>query len=285
MKAVAFAYEKATALPAACAALASTEAGEGVKIMGGSQSLGPMLNLRLTRPAKVLDVSRLPELRGVSVVDGRVRIGAAVTHAEIEDGVHPELRGSLFQSVARGIAYRAIRNRGTLGGSLAHADPAADWVVVCSAVGARIELMSSAGQRTVSMDDFMLGAYTTALQDGELIVAVSVPRESASTRWAYQKACRKTGEFAEASCAAWFDPAQRAGRIVLGALDGAPCVLKALTLAFASEGGASLASGGFDERIATAVAAAAPSHDEVDRTLMRAVVRRSLLQLVAEPAP
>ncbi len=285
MKAVAFAYEQATALPAACAALVPTSAaGEGVKIMGGSQSLGPMLNLRLTRPAKVLDVSRLPELRGVSVVDGRVGIGAAVTHAEIEDGVHPELRGSLFQSVARGIAYRAIRNRGTLGGSLAHADPAADWVVVCSAVGARIELASAAGRRTVSMDDFMLGAYTTALQEGEVIVAVSVPREGDGTRWAYQKACRKTGEFAEASCAAWFDPTQRAGRIVLGALDGAPRVLTALTLAFASDGGAALASGGFDERIAAAVAAASPSHDEVDRTLMRAVVRRCLLQLVGAPA-
>jgi carbon-monoxide dehydrogenase medium subunit len=282
MKPVAFDYQQPATLAAACTALASVSG--IVKVLGGSQSLGPMLNLRLARPGSVVDVSRLSELRGVTAADGRVRIGAAVTHAEIEDGVHDALRGTLLQAVARGIAYRAVRNRGTLGGSLAHADPAADWVVVCTALAARLELASAHGRRTVAMDDFMLGAYTTALQDGEVIVAVSVPREGPGTRWAYEKACRKTGEFAEASCAAWFDPSQRVGRIVLGALDGAPRVLTALTLELARAGSAAVEDKGFDERVAAAVAEAAPERDEVDRMQMRAVVRRCLQQLVGEPA-
>ncbi|RQU68176.1 carbon monoxide dehydrogenase [Burkholderia cenocepacia] len=276
MKPVAFEYHAPVSLQKACEVL--DEDADAAKIMGGSQSMGPMLNMRLVRPAKVIDVSRLPELRCVSSDDASVHIGAAVTHAEIEDGVFPELRGGLMQTVAQDIAYRAVRTRGTIGGSLAHADPAADWVVVCTALGAQLTLVSSKGKRQVAMDDFMLGAYTTALREGEIVTTISVPRELASTRWAYRKFCRKTGEFAEASCAVWMDPERRFGRIVLGALDGAPCVLRELTTRFAAEGSDWLRSSSFKEALTTAVHNAARDRDGADHRLIATVVRQTLEQ-------
>lgn len=276
MKAVAFTYEAPASLRSACEVLA--QHAEGAKVMGGSQSMGPMLNMRLVRPSAVIDVSRLPELRSVEADALSIHIGAAITHAEIEDGVFPALRGGMMQGVARGIAYRAIRTRGTLGGSLAHADPAADWVVVCTALGARLTLVSSEGKREVAMDDFMFGAYTTALAAGEIIATVSIPCDSAQSRWAYQKFCRKTGEFAEASCAAWFSPERRLGRIVLGALDGPPKILNDLTLAFAAEGPATMSTPAFEAKLQCAIAEAAPDRDALDHQLMNTVVRRCLAQ-------
>ena len=274
MKAVAFTYQAPGSL---ADALARLGAGTDVaKTMGGGQSLGPMLNLRLTRPDAVVDVSRLTELREVAVTPDYVRIGACVTHAQIEDGVFEPLRGTMLQAVAGGIAYRAIRNRGTLGGSLAHADPAADWVVTMTALGAQIEIASAAGSRVVPMDAFMIGAYTTVLEEGELIAAVRVPPASADTRWGYQKLCRKTGEFAEASCAAYFDASRRFARIVLGALDGPPVVLRELTRAVAAQGADALTVQAVDE----AIARATPDKDAIDRKLCRTVVTRCVMQML-----
>lgn len=275
MKAVAFSYQAPATLPAALERLG---AGEDVsKVMGGGQSLGPMLNLRLTRPDTVVDVSQLAALREVTAGAQGIRVGACITHAQIEDGAFEPLRGTMMQAVAKGIAYRAIRNRGTLGGSLAHADPAADWVLVMAALAARIEIASASSNRVVPMDAFMLGAYTTALEEGELIAAVHVPPATAHSRWGYQKLCRKTGEFAEASCAAYFDASRQFARIVLGALDGPPVVLAELTRAVASKGQAALTPAAIDE----AVAQAAPDKDAVDRKLCRTVVMRCVVQMLS----
>ena len=272
MKAASFEYQRPATLQAALRALA--DAGGAAKVMGGGQSLGPMLNLRLARPKQVVDVSSLGELRQVTADGDQLRIGAAVTHAEIEDGVHPLLRDGLLQSVAGGIAYRAIRNRGTLGGSLAHADPAADWVLAMAALGAQIEISSAAGTRRVPMERFMHGAYTTDLADGELLTAVRIPRLGAAARWGYFKFCRKTGEFAEASCAAVFDPSRKLARIVLGALDGAPQALPALAAQVARA-----AAMPPRETLQSAIAAALPGKDAVDRKLRVAAVERCLHQI------
>ncbi|MDM0107629.1 FAD binding domain-containing protein [Variovorax sp. J22R24] len=273
MKAASFEYLRPASLAEALRVLAGAVG--TAKVMGGSQSMGPMLNLRLTRPKLVVDVSALPELRQVTKEAALIRIGAAVTHAEIEDGVHPLLRGGMLQAVAGGIAYRAIRNRGTVGGSLAHADPAADWVLVMAALGAQIEMAGATGSRRVPMDRFMQGAYTTDLADGELIAAVHVPALSDSARWGYHKFCRKTGEFAEASCAAVFDPARKLARVVMGALDGAPQALPALAAHVAR-------TGSLPERAAiqAAVAGATPTKDAVDRKLLVAAVERCLQQVL-----
>ncbi|MCP3018557.1 FAD binding domain-containing protein [Cupriavidus basilensis] len=273
MKAAAFTYHAAPTLAATCAELADRT--DNAKVMGGGQSMGPMLNLRLTRPDAIYDLSKLAELRTVTTQQDRVRIGAAVTHAQIEDGEFPALRGGMLQSVARGIAYRAIRNRGTIGGSLAHADPAADWVVALTAIGAQIELASKAGTRIVPMTEFMLGAYTTALTEGELICAVHVPSQPDTARWGYHKLCRKTGEFAEASCAAYFDPSTRFARIALGALDGAPALLRGLASDIAAQGPAALTP----QAVLAAVTQATPAKDAIDRKLCCAAVTRCIEQL------
>jgi len=120
MKAAQFEYIRPATLIEALQKLA--QSGGQAKLIAGSQSLGPMLNLRLARPAQVLDVSSLSELRDVTLIEGRLRLGACVTHAELEDGRFEKLRGHPVQEMAARIAYRSVRNRGTVGGSLAHAD-------------------------------------------------------------------------------------------------------------------------------------------------------------------
>lgn len=272
MKAASFDYQRPQTLSEAVRMLA--DAGGSAKVMGGGQSLGPMLNLRLTRPKQVVDVSALSELRQVTEDGDMIRVGASVTHAEIEDGVHSPLRGRLLQMVASGIAYRAIRTRGTIGGSLAHADPAADWVLVAAVLAAQVEIASLSGTRRVAMDKFMLGAYTTALADGEVLSAVWLPKIETGTRWGYFKLCRKTGEFAEASCAAVFDPRRKLARIAIGALDGAPQALPALAAWVARTGQLPAR-----EMIDEAVAASAPTCDSIDQKLLVAAVQRCLAQV------
>lgn len=272
MKAPKFAYTRVLEVDEALASLAA--GGGAAKAMSGSQSLGPMLNLRLARPAQVVDVAHIPSLRTVSRKADWIEIGAAVTHAEIEDGAHPPLAGHPMRQVARGIAYRAIRTRGTVGGSLAHADPAADWVVTFAALGARITVRSPRGGRTIEADSFMLGAYTTVLESDELIVSIAVPTETSATRWGYHKVCRKPGEFAEASAAVYFDASCKRARIVLGAADGPPILLHALAAELALKGAAAAGR----ESLRAAVRAALPERDAVDKKLFTACVERALEQ-------
>jgi carbon-monoxide dehydrogenase medium subunit len=157
---------------------------------------------------------------------GAVILGAATTHANIEDGVVADPSQGLMPFVAKGIAYRAVRNRGTLGGSLAHADPAADWVNVMALLDADILLLGPNGERSVKADTFMIGAFTTELAEDEIIRAVRIPRLSASARWSYYKFNRKTGEFAEAIAAFVDDPQRGVRRAIIGAVDGAPQVIE-----------------------------------------------------------
>ncbi|BAO91970.1 FAD binding domain-containing protein [Caballeronia cordobensis] len=268
MKAAAFEYVRAASLPDALRELSSA------KPIAGSQSMGPMLNLRLARPARVVDVSRIADLRGVAEAGEFVRVGASVTHAEIEDGKHALLRHPYLRYVAGGIAYRAIRNRGTIGGSLAHADPAADWPLALSALDARLELSSANGTRQVRASEFMLGAFTTRLEEGEIITAVLLPKLGPTLRWGYYKLCRKTGEFAHASAAAAFDARSGLARIVLGALDGPPAALDDLASQVAQRGPAA-ATG---DALAQAVASAMPNADSIDRSIHAAALERCLAQ-------
>lgn len=272
MKAANFGYLRLLELDQALRALAQGE--RAAKPMGGGQSLGPMLNLRLARPAQVVDVSHIAGLRTVRAAGDWIEIGAAVTHAEIEDGLHESLVGHPMQQVAGGIAYRAVRTRGTVGGSLAHADPAADWVVTLPALGARIRLQSPRGERSVEADAFMLGAYTTVLESDELVVSVAVPRLAPGTRWGYHKLCRKPGEFAEASAAIHLDASRGACRIVLGAVDGAPILLRELAAEVAAQGAAAAGKA----RLRDAVAAALPERDAIDLKLFTACLERALEQ-------
>lgn len=206
---------------------AATPADVGAaRAIAGGQSLGPMLNLRLARPERLVDIRRLPALRGTREDADGATWGAATTHAEVEDGIAPDLTGGFLASVARTIAYRAVRNRGTVGGSLCHADPAADWPVALALVGAVAE--TSAGRR-IAVSELILGPFSTVLAEGELLLAVHIPRPPAGTRHARHKVVRKTGEFAQAMAGVRRGP--QGTRVVLGAIDAAPMVLEGLAAA------------------------------------------------------
>src|SRR5271166_2074899 len=146
MKAAAFEHTRPASLVDAIALLAGET---GARVLAGGQSLGPMLNLRLAQPRLLVQVNRLRELSGVAADADAVTIGAAATHAAIADGLVPDIGGGVLAGVAEGIAYRAVRNRGTIGGSLCHADPAADWVTVLTALGATVVLRGPNGARVV----------------------------------------------------------------------------------------------------------------------------------------
>ena len=134
VKPVNFDYVRPPDVEASLSLLA--EDGRSVKVVAGSQSLGPMLNMRLVQPDLLVDITGIEELRQVKEDADGVVIGACVTHADIEDGRAPDVTGGALPSVAHGIAYRAVRNRGTIGGSLTHADPSADWISILAALGA-----------------------------------------------------------------------------------------------------------------------------------------------------
>jgi carbon-monoxide dehydrogenase medium subunit len=223
MKPVAFDYERPNDIAGAIALAGRSDI--AVKVLAGGQSLGPMLNLRLAQPDLLVDITGLAELKQAKERADTLDIGACVTHADIEDGRVPDVTNGALVAVAHGIAYRAVRNRGTIGGSLAHADPAADWVVFLAAIGAKVVVAGPGGQRTIAAEDFMTGVFETVLAPGELIEAIRIPRFSREARWGYYKACRKAGEFAYASGAVLYDPARNVCRAVIGALEARPIVL------------------------------------------------------------
>ena len=244
------------------------------KLVAGGQSLGPMMNLRLATPSTLVEIRRIEALRRIEDAADHHAIGAGVTHAALEDGAHPLADGGMLRTVAGGIAFRGVRNRGTIGGSLAHADPAADWVTALTALGATLRLRGPSRRRDVPMPGFMLGAFTTMLEPDELIEAVLVPRLSAGAAWGYYKICRKTGEFAEAIGAVVLDPDRGFARIVAGAMSGAPALLPTLAQRVASEG----AGAATLEAAGAALAEAAPDLDRIAARLHAVAVKRALDQ-------
>lgn len=220
MKPVDFDYARPKSLEEALALLAAPNA----RILAGGQSLGPMLNLRLAQPALLVDITAIEMLREARRENDALFLGACVTHTSIEDGTVPDVTDGALASVAGGIAYRAVRNRGTVGGSLAHADPAADWLTCLSALGADAVIAGSAGERRLPVAQFMDGAFETVLQAGEILRGVSVPSLSGAAKWGYYKFCRKAGDFAEAIGAVLQD--RGVTRTVLGATNGSPILIE-----------------------------------------------------------
>jgi len=199
------------------------------KLLAGAQTLGPMLNMRLVQPALLIDITRIPDLIRVEEGDDDVVFGACVTHAAFEDGRVPDPTGGALRRVAHGIAYRAVRTRGTIGGSLAHADPAADWLSCLAALGAEAIVYDGQARRDVPVARLMTGVFQTALGEGEILEAVRVPRLSRRARFGYYKICRKTGEFAEAIGAVLIDPERGIRRAVAGATESLPVVFEDAT--------------------------------------------------------
>lgn len=217
MKSAKFDHQRTASLDDALAALGNAD-GEA-RIMGGGQSLGPMMNLRLAQPDLLIDISRVSGLDGIEAAGDTLRIGARVTHARIEDGEVPGNTGAYMQRVASGISYRSVRNRGTIGGSVAHADPAADWPSALLALGGEVVISGQGGERRTPLDGFQIGPFATGLGYDEILTGFDLPALGADARWGYYKVNRKPGEFADAIGAVVMGSAPRA---VCGATESAP---------------------------------------------------------------
>jgi aerobic carbon-monoxide dehydrogenase medium subunit len=278
MKPAPFGYERPHDLQVALTLLADPEA--TTKIIAGGQSLGPLLNLRLVEPQMIVDITGLAELKQVERRGDELVLGACVTHADIEDGRIPDVTRGAMQGVAGNIAYRAVRNRGTVGGSLSHADPAADWVSALSALGAKLTLRSLAGARMVAMEDFIVGALESALRVGEIVETIHVPARPASAHWGYVKSCRKTGEFAHAIGAILIDPGAATARVVIGAIDSAPIVIANAAELFGGRIAGDYKKR-FDARVADVLLAKAGVSNAAHRHIHVNVLKRAVLEAAA----
>jgi carbon-monoxide dehydrogenase medium subunit len=169
----------------------------------------------MTSVGRLVDIGRLDALRRIEETESHVVIGAAITHAEIEDGRVPDPGNGLMRRMAARIAYRAVRNQGTIGGSIAMADPAADWPACLIALEARARIAGNKGQRTVPVAELIEDIYTTSLARGEIIVGFEIPRLDPAARTGVAKVARKTGAFAMSLAVAVVNDGARAARVVL----------------------------------------------------------------------
>src|SRR5918995_307014 len=199
-----FEYERATSVDGAIAALGRR--GPQARVIAGGHSLLPMMKLRLANPGQLVDINEVAELSYIREVDGEIRIGALTRHVELLESELLAERFPLFADAETVIADPAVRNRGTIGGSLCQADAAEDLSAVCSALKARVVIRGAEGERVVAMDDFHVGPYTTAVGAGEMLTEVRLPvREGAGS--AHEKVERRAGDWAiaAASAAVWID--------------------------------------------------------------------------------
>ncbi|MGD9904218.1 MAG: xanthine dehydrogenase family protein subunit M [Vicinamibacterales bacterium] len=194
-----FAYHRASSV---ADALKLVAANPGARVLAGGHSLLPLLKLRLAAPSALIDIGRIGELKGISAAAGGVRIGALTTHAEIAAADLVRRQCAVLAEAAGQIGDPAVRNRGTIGGSVAHADPAADLPTVLVALGATIDVAGPGGTRTIAAVDFFQGMMATALADGELVTAVTVPALAKGTGAAYVKFAHPASRYAVVGAAA-----------------------------------------------------------------------------------
>ncbi len=200
MKAAAFDYVKPKALQEALSLL--QEAGEDARLIAGGQTLLATLNMRLSEPSVLIDITGVAELKGISVVGDCLRIGALVTHTEIEDSDLVTKHAPLLKAAAPHIAHRAIRNLGTWGGSLAYGDPAAEWPACSLTLRATMIIQGPAGERRISANDFFIDLYTTSLESDEILVATEIPLASKDEVFYFHELARRHGDYAVAGLAA-----------------------------------------------------------------------------------
>jgi carbon-monoxide dehydrogenase medium subunit len=239
----AFRYERAGDLASACAAL--RRHGEGAKVIAGGQSLLPMINVGLAAPEVVVDISRVGQAREVTASDGYLTIGALVTHAALIASEVARASQPLLGAAAAHIGSARIRNRGTLGGSLAHSDPAAELPVVMTALGASYEITDGRVDREVRAEEFPITVFTTELEPDELVVAARVPVLGPGWGWSFREVSRRRGDFAVVSAAALVRSAGGMiveARLALGGVADRPVRLAAVEAALAGATGDEIAS-------------------------------------------
>ena len=183
-----FHYHKAGSVAEAIEMLGHHQESRGeARLLAGGHSLLPLMRLRLARPATLIDIGGLDELRGIRVHDGHIHIGALTTHGDIARSQEVQEGNSLLAEVAGGIGDPQVRNRGTIGGNIAHADPASDWGTVLSVLEASVEVQGPNGSRIVAIADFFQGAFATAVADDEIVTSVRVPTMASGEVGEYAK--------------------------------------------------------------------------------------------------
>ncbi|MEA2878115.1 MAG: 3-oxo-Delta1-steroid hydratase/dehydrogenase medium subunit [Hyphomicrobiales bacterium] len=197
MKPPAFEYRVAESVEAAVAMLA--DAGGDAKVLAGGQSLVPMLNFRLLRPAILVDINRIPGLASIEEEGDAIRVGALTRHYQLETSAVIATHLPVLRAAMAHVAHLAIRNRGTIGGSLTHADPAAELPMMALLLDATISVESPKGRRTVAARDFFLGALSVALEPDELVTEVVFPKLPPNTGWGFEEVSRRHGDFALAA--------------------------------------------------------------------------------------
>jgi aerobic carbon-monoxide dehydrogenase medium subunit len=201
--------------------------GEDAKLLAGGHSLLPMMKLRLAAPSVLIDIGRLSELRGIRLDGDEVVIGAGTPHAMLAGSDVVRAEAPLLAHSAGLVGDPQIRHRGTIGGSLAHADPAADLPMALMALGGSVDVLGAVGPRTVAAEDFFAGFFETSLEPGELISAVRVPRAPGAA-WGYQKFVRRANDWAIVGAATI------GGRIALANMGPTPLRARAAERALAS---------------------------------------------------
>ncbi|HEY6497155.1 MAG TPA: xanthine dehydrogenase family protein subunit M [Trebonia sp.] len=260
-----FDYEVAESPAHALALL--TEHGEDAKLLAGGHSLLPMMKVRLAQPAMLIDIARITELSGIRIEGDEVVIGATTRHAEVAGSELLKAEAPILAYAAAQVGDPQIRHRGTIGGSLAHADPSADLPMTLLALGGSVEISGPSGVRVVGADDFFVGPFESVLGPDELLTAVRVPR-GGSVPWGFQKFVRRANDWAIVGAAAY------GGRVALGSMGGTP--LRALATEQALASGASVA-----EAAELAAEGASPGYDfhadvEYREHLARVLVKRAL---------
>ena len=200
MKSAAFDYVKPKRLQEALSLL--EQGGDDAQLIAGGQTLLATLNMRLSEPKVLIDITDIAELKGISVVGDSLRIGALVTHTEIEDSELVAKHAPLLKAAAPHIAHRAIRNLGTWGGSLAYGDPAAEWPACSLTLRATMIIHGPAGERRISANDFFIDLYTTSLEPDEILVATEIPLASKQEVFYFHELARRHGDYAVAGLAA-----------------------------------------------------------------------------------
>lgn len=212
---VAFEYKRVLTVEEAVTVLAAGQA----KLLAGGYSLLPSMKLRLNQPAKLVDISNIPSLKGIKAENGQIIIGAGTTHHDI--GINEIIKTHLpfFITAAGLIGDVQVRNRGTIGGSLAHADPAADWPALVLAVEAQIEVMGSGGMRNIQATDFFTGLFATQLKDDEIVTAIRIPIPEKGSKMIYLKFPHPASRFAVVGCAVVRYPGEKTNIAFTGLSD------------------------------------------------------------------
>jgi carbon-monoxide dehydrogenase medium subunit len=248
-------------------------------VIAGGQSLLALMNLRVASPGLLIDIARLPELLTVGDCADSVSLGACITHAAIEDRRVPDPSRGLMPRAASTLAYRAIRNRGTIGGSLALAGPAAEWPAVLAALDGEVIVCGPTGRRTLKCTEFATGSYETQLGEKEILETVQILKLSAEARWGFIRLCRPSASFAEAIAVAVDDRERGFARVVLGAASGAPLVLRD-TSRLVGEAGRD--AGALRAAIGRDLDRASDRHfDDFQRTLHGVTAMRAIGQVLA----